>query len=109
MNNMQMSSNAVVIKCCLHCLLQGISGSPGQPGPVGPVGPPVSLLTQSFSDFKIDATKEVKWEEPACRHFAEAKSNDYRPVCTTRGWVYQDGGKPETLQLILIRFGVEST
>src|SRR6218665_897728 len=30
--------------------------------------------------------KEVKWEEPACRHFAEAKLNDYRPVCTTRGW-----------------------
>ena len=41
--------------------------------------------------------KQVKWEEPACRNFAEAKLNDYRPVCTTRGWVYQDGGKPETL------------
>src|SRR6218665_2109302 len=41
--------------------------------------------------------KEVKWEEPAYRHFAEAKLNDYRPVGTTRDLVYQDGGKPETL------------
>src|SRR6218665_2087765 len=45
----------------------------------------------------VHLTKEVKWEEPAYRHFAEAKLNDHRPVCTTRDLVYQDGGKPETL------------
>jgi len=47
----------------------------------------------SSGGVQVVNTKEVKWEEPACRHIAEAKLNDYRPVCTTRGWVYQDGGR----------------
>jgi len=37
-------------------------------------------------------TKEVKWEEPACRHFERLSPNLYN-----EGLGYQDGGKPETL------------